>query len=49
MLGRVDAKQPAIVLELCARDIGEALRETYGGALEFEYDQEEGLRVRWER
>ena len=32
-----------------ARDIGEALREAYGGALDFEYDQQGSLRVRWER
>lgn len=34
---------------LLARDIGEALREGYGGALYFEGDKQGILRIRWER
>lgn len=32
-----------------ARDIGEALREAYGGSLEAEYDKQGTLRIRWAR
>lgn len=32
-----------------ARDIGEALREVYGGSLVAEYDKQGMLRVRWSR